>query len=119
MTTLSSAIAQARDVEFEAKYPGDFMLHCHLPHHMMNNMVSSVGPLSHVGQGMHTGMGQQEGMGIVRQDATSSETLGPGLGRGLGISADREQNTSNSIGHTGGASPPPPNSSRIAATIRQ
>ncbi len=31
-------VAQARDIEFDAVYPGDWMLHCHLPHHMMNNM---------------------------------------------------------------------------------
>jgi manganese oxidase len=31
-------VAQARDIEFDAKYPGDWMLHCHLPHHMMNSM---------------------------------------------------------------------------------
>ncbi len=37
-------VAQARDVEFEAEYPGDWMLHCHLPHHMMNQMVPLVGP---------------------------------------------------------------------------
>ncbi len=37
-------VAQARDVEFEAEYPGDWMLHCHLPHHMMNQMVALVGP---------------------------------------------------------------------------
>jgi hypothetical protein len=32
-------VAQARVVEFEAKYPGAWMLHCHLPHHMMNTMM--------------------------------------------------------------------------------
>jgi hypothetical protein len=26
-------------VEFDAKYPGSWMLHCHLPHHMMNSMM--------------------------------------------------------------------------------
>jgi hypothetical protein len=26
-------------VEFDAKYPGSWMIHCHLPHHMMNNMM--------------------------------------------------------------------------------
>jgi len=31
-------VAQARDIEFDAQYPGDWMLHCHLPHHMMNSM---------------------------------------------------------------------------------
>ncbi len=38
-------VAQARDVEFVANRPGDWMLHCHLPHHMMNQMVSNVGPM--------------------------------------------------------------------------
>jgi FtsP/CotA-like multicopper oxidase with cupredoxin domain len=43
--TLLLGVAQARDVEFEAKYLGDWMIHCHLPHHMMNQMTSMVGPL--------------------------------------------------------------------------
>jgi hypothetical protein len=43
--TVLVGVAQARDIEFEAKYVGDWMLHCHLPHHMMNNMVPMVGPL--------------------------------------------------------------------------
>jgi len=42
--TVLVGVAQARDVEFEAEYPGDWMLHCHLPHHMMNQMVALVGP---------------------------------------------------------------------------
>jgi hypothetical protein len=49
---------------------------------------------------MHTGMGIQEGMGIVREGNATGENIGPGLGRGLGITADREQNTSHVIGHT-------------------
>ena len=36
--TVLVGVAQARNIEFEAKYPGDWMLHCHLPHHMMNSM---------------------------------------------------------------------------------
>jgi FtsP/CotA-like multicopper oxidase with cupredoxin domain len=47
LNTVLVGVAQARTVEFEAKYPGDWMLHCHLPHHMMNQMVSMVGPMSH------------------------------------------------------------------------
>jgi len=39
MNTVLVAVAQARVVEFEAKYPGSWMVHCHLPHHMMNNMM--------------------------------------------------------------------------------
>jgi FtsP/CotA-like multicopper oxidase with cupredoxin domain len=58
-------VAQARDVEFVANNPGDWMIHCHLPHHMMNAMISMVGPLSnppdagpagpHQHSGSHTG----------------------------------------------------------------
>jgi FtsP/CotA-like multicopper oxidase with cupredoxin domain len=36
--TVLVGVAQARDIEFDAKYAGDWMLHCHLPHHMMNSM---------------------------------------------------------------------------------
>ena len=41
--TVLVGVAQARDVEFVADRPGDWMLHCHLPHHMMNQMASRVG----------------------------------------------------------------------------
>jgi FtsP/CotA-like multicopper oxidase with cupredoxin domain len=41
--TVLVGVAQARDIEFEAKTIGDWMLHCHLPHHMMNQMVTMVG----------------------------------------------------------------------------
>ena len=43
--TVLVGVAQARDVEFVATHDGDWMLHCHLPHHMMNQMVSMVGPM--------------------------------------------------------------------------
>jgi len=36
--TVLVGVAQAKDIEFDAQYPGDWMLHCHLPHHMMNSM---------------------------------------------------------------------------------
>lgn len=39
-------VAQARDIEFIADRVGDWMLHCHLPHHMMNQMVPTVGPMT-------------------------------------------------------------------------
>jgi FtsP/CotA-like multicopper oxidase with cupredoxin domain len=39
MNTVLVGVAQARVVEFEAKYPGAWMIHCHLPHHMMNSMT--------------------------------------------------------------------------------
>jgi outer membrane protein TolC len=37
--TVLVGVAQAKVIEFQAKYPGAWMVHCHLPHHMMNNMM--------------------------------------------------------------------------------
>jgi hypothetical protein len=37
--TVLVGVAQAKVVEFDAKYPGAWMIHCHLPHHMMNSMM--------------------------------------------------------------------------------
>ena len=95
--TVLVGVAQARDIEFDAVYAGDWMLHCHLPHHMMNNMVSMVGPMSHAGHGMQTGAGMEEGMGVVREGHALSQHLGPAMGRGMGITADRERNVSNTV----------------------
>ncbi|MBI2149012.1 MAG: copper oxidase, partial [Acidobacteria bacterium] len=105
--TVLVGVAQARDIEFDAKYVGDWMLHCHLPHHMMNQMVSMVGPMSHGGAGAHTGLGMREGMGIVRQANALEESLGPGLGRGLGVAADRERPATPAVGPAGPAGPAP------------
>lgn len=97
--TVLVGVAQARDIEFNAVHPGDWMVHCHLPHHMMNNMVSMVGPMSmsDMQHGMQTGKGMEEGMGIVRQGNATSEELGPGLGRGMSVTADRERSISHEI----------------------
>jgi manganese oxidase len=67
------------------------MLHCHLPHHMMNQMVSMVGPMAHAGHGMTTGGGMEAGMGMVRQGNALSEDLGPKFGRGMGMAAEERQ----------------------------
>ena len=93
--TVLLGVAQARDVEFDAQYPGDWVLHCHLPHHMMNQMVSMVGPMTHLGQGMHTGLGMQEGMGMIRQGQALAESLGPSFGRTIGVGAVLERPVTN------------------------
>ncbi len=98
MNTIIVGVAQARNIEFVAKYTGDWMLHCHLPHHMMNQMVSMVGPVTHGGHGMHTGGGMQEGMGMLRKGDALSEGFGPALGRGMGVTVDQERATSNLVG---------------------
>ena len=41
--TVLVGVAQSRDIEFVANNPGDWMVHCHLPHHMMNNMSDLIG----------------------------------------------------------------------------
>jgi manganese oxidase len=92
--TVLVGVAQARVVEFDAVYPGDWMLHCHLPHHMMNQMVSMVGPIAHAGHGVRTGGGMEEGMGMIRQGNALSEDLGPKFGRGMGM-AEEERRVSN------------------------
>jgi hypothetical protein len=42
--TVVVGVAQVREVEFIANNPGDWVLHCHMFHHMMNHMISGVGP---------------------------------------------------------------------------
>ena len=37
-------VAQTRDMEFIANNVGDWIFHCHIPHHMMNHMTSMSGP---------------------------------------------------------------------------
>lgn len=102
--TVLVGVAQARDIEFDAKYVGDWMLHCHLPHHMMNQMVSMVGPVSEMhGHGLHTGAGMEEGMGILKQGGALSAEAGPAMGRGLGLAADAERSTSNLVAQAGTA----------------
>ncbi len=44
--TVIVGVAQSRNVEFIADNPGDWMLHCHFPHHMMNQMASQAGPMT-------------------------------------------------------------------------
>lgn len=41
--TVLVGVAQARDIEFVAKNPGEWMLHCHMPHHNMNSMTDLLG----------------------------------------------------------------------------
>src|SRR5579864_6108532 len=65
--TVLVGVAQSRDVEFVANNPGDWMIHCHLPHHMMNQMSSVVGPMTRRGSGMPVGLGMEEGMGMLRE----------------------------------------------------
>lgn len=83
--TVLVGVAQARDVEFVANNPGDWMIHCHLPHHMMNQMSSNAGKMTR-STGMPAGGDMNTGMGMLQGTlgAPTGEDYGPVLGRGLG-----------------------------------
>jgi manganese oxidase len=106
--TVIVGVAQARDVEFVAQYEGDWMLHCHMPHHMMNQMVSMVGPMamSH-GSGSPTGLSMENGMGMLEKGHALSEDFGPGFGRGMAMTT-AEQSASHAIGQKAAAPLPLP-----------
>jgi hypothetical protein len=102
--TVLVGVAQSRDVEFVANNPGDWMLHCHLPHHMMNQMSSNVGPMSRR-MAMPAGEGMEQGMGMLRGGSATSRENGPSLGRGMGVGSKAEQAISNSPLKAGSAAP--------------
>jgi hypothetical protein len=92
--TLLLGVAQARDIEFDARYEGDWMVHCHLPHHMMNQMTSMVGPLmmSHASGARTADM--ESGFGVAT-GAALAESRGPALARTVGVGAEAERAVSN------------------------
>jgi manganese oxidase len=73
------------------------MLHCHLPHHMMNQMSSNVGPLSRRGKGMPAGVDMNQGMGLLNgtPGAPAGDDYGPSLGRGMGVGSTLDQAVGN------------------------
>jgi hypothetical protein len=96
--TVLVGVAQARDVEFVANNPGDWMLHCHLPHHNMNQMSSTVGRMTRIsasgmagGVDMNTSMGMLEGTPPVPM----GDDYGPSLGRGMGVASNADMATTN------------------------
>ena len=93
--TVLVGVAQSRDIEFVANNPGDWMLHCHLPHHMMNQMSSNVGPMTRRA-GIPAGLDMERGMGMLRQGSATFEENGSSLGRGMGVGSTFEQPLSNS-----------------------
>ena len=94
--TVLVGVAQARDVELVANNPGDWMLHCHLPHHMMNQMSSDVmgepttnGPLSQA-KSMAAMREMQQGMSRG-EPKTSGEQMAGMMAMDMDGTAMREQ----------------------------
>ena len=88
-------VGQARDIEYVADRVGDWMLHCHLPHHMMNQMSSNVGPMTRMGRGLQAGASMEEAMGVLRDGNAMAENKAPSLGRGLGVGSTTDMSRSN------------------------
>ena len=89
-------VAQARDVEFIANNPGDWMIHCHMFHHMMNHMVSMTGPMAmHDHGGMPAGADMANSLGMITRGPALSEEHGTHLGRGMGELTGTEREVRN------------------------
>jgi hypothetical protein len=96
--TVLVGVAQARDIEFVANNPGSWMLHCHLPHHMMNQMSSNVGLMTRIQSGRTpAGVSMENGMGMLTGEpgVPMGDDYGPSLGRGMGVGSTNDQPTSN------------------------
>jgi FtsP/CotA-like multicopper oxidase with cupredoxin domain len=92
--TVLVGVAQARDIEFVAKNAGDWHLHCHLPHHMMNQMASMVGPLMSSRANLARPGTMEGGMGIHDGHALS-DAAGTALGRAVNVGADGDRSVAN------------------------
>ncbi len=77
--TVLVGVAQSRTIEFVADNPGDWMLHCHLPHHMMNSMANQAGPMTRMA-------GFPDGKGL-RGDDSHGRLMGPGEPMPMGDTA--------------------------------
>jgi len=72
------AVAQASDLEFVANNPGDWFLHCHMAHHMMNHMVRQSGPRIREGDSVDRYMGSLTMRPKVKFPHTDSGFAVPG-----------------------------------------
>jgi FtsP/CotA-like multicopper oxidase with cupredoxin domain len=82
--TVLVGVAQARNIEFIADNPGDWMVHCHLPHHMMNQMASQAGPLTRMPS--QQGMENMPDMDMSSSNMTQTAAV-PSVALGAGTQA--------------------------------
>src|SRR5262245_20866849 len=92
--TVLVGVAQARDIEFVADNPGDWHFHCHLPHHMMNQMASMVGPMMMSHANAPRPGTAEAGMGIHEGHALG-DAAAPAFGRTINVGAETERNVAN------------------------
>ena len=82
--TVLVGAGQARNIEFDAKHIGDWMLHCHMPHHMMNQMVSMAGPMTPTG---HAKMMSSSNIGLYPMDDPAKKAV-PGYPQDMWMPMD-------------------------------
>ncbi len=82
--TVLVGVAQARDIEFVANNPGDWMIHCHLPHHMMNSMMdllserpTSTTPLTQKQANEQMPMTMNHGQNMQMSDMNTEDKVAP------------------------------------------
>ena len=116
--TVLVGVAQARDIEFVASNPGDWMIHCHLPHHMMNSMMDllsdrpiSTSPLTskQADEQMQLTMDRDQKMPMSGMDTTVK--IAPDAGSVFGFPQDGFMNMSmdEAAGHSPEFMELPPN----------
>ena len=106
--TVLVGVAQARNIEFIADNPGDWMLHCHLPHHMMNSMANQAGPMTRMA-GFPGGKG-------LRGDDSHGHVIEPGEQMSMGNMQGMDMGGSGtSAGHTNASSDPAVPSATLSA----
>ncbi|MSV35038.1 MAG: copper oxidase [Bryobacterales bacterium] len=82
--TVLVGVGQARNIEFDAKYLGDWMMHCHMPHHMMNQMVSMAGPMA---PSAHAKMMSSSTIGLYPVDDAAKKAI-PGYPQDMWMPMD-------------------------------
>ena len=95
--TVLVGVAQARDIEFVADNPGDWMLHCHLPHHMMNSMANQAGPMTRMA-GFPGGKG-------LRGDDSHGRLMEPGEQMNMGQMNGKDMKPMEGMQTGGGKNP--------------
>jgi len=82
--TVLVGVGQARNIEFDARNIGDWMMHCHMPHHMMNQMVSMAGPMT---PNAHARMMSSSNVGLYPVDDPAKKSI-PGYPQDMWMPMD-------------------------------
>lgn len=103
-------VAQVREIEFIANNPGDWIMHCHMFHHMMNSMTSQAGPLVRrysTPEQMRVRGYPQVMLGMEMPEMTNMPDMKDMPGKGPAMKHDMKHNKPADQIPNGKAAPPP------------